>query len=282
LSCSYYQFILKLGMQPGPDWETRWLKWKEENVSSTTPFFPPRQAPHRDDSSITTASQSPPPPPSYDESYQSESPSEFIVDPQTASGDDLNGYPISHSHARQPQPFLPLQHQLWTPSQASISPPLQTSTPLASRQPHHRPQSAVQSVHSDASSAHSFQARHAPPAHLYTPTPLRPSPPIPFLQPEPLLHNNDTRRPPQHQPHVADPAPVHALPKIAKQISQSRALIEEELRREDEEKELRKEDERRADHFYSLGLTGRCWDVWRRGREWVLVRPLTLTNAGSL
>jgi hypothetical protein len=68
------------------------------------------------------------------------------------------------------------------------------------------------------------------------------------------------------------PPPPQRLEPLPKRISQSRAAIEEELRREDEERARQREDERRADVFCDIGLMGRCWDVWRKGREWVTVR----------
>lgn len=133
----------------------------------------------------------------------------------------------------------------------------------------------------------------ATPLHLHTPTPHRLSPSIPaFLlpeptsQPPPTKHNHPRKDPLQYSNYNSLSPPVkpsrsvrvQALPppptkaaKVPKLVSESRALIEAELKREDEERERRREDERRGDRFYELGLLGRCWDVWRRGREWVVV-----------
>lgn len=141
----------------------------------------------------------------------------------------------------------------------------------------------------------------ATPLHLHTPTPHRLSPSIPaFLLPSPPDDNEPSSRhqPPSKQPRkdplhqhsnhlngtrsspkpsrtARPPAAKGAAAKVPKLVSESRALIEAELQREDEERERRREDERRGDRFYELGLLGRCWDVWRRGREWVLVSSMS-------
>jgi protein SFI1 len=124
-------------------------------------------------------------------------------------------------------------------STRSLSPPLRTSTPLARRRPPPRPSSVV----------------HQQP-RLHEPTPRR-------LGQGPA-HMLAASPPPPPPPQRLEPLP--------KRISQSRAAIEEELRREDEERARQREDERRADVFCDIGLMGRCWDVWRKGREWVTVR----------
>lgn len=86
-----------------------------------------------------------------------------------------------------------------------------------------------------------------------------------WLAESPDFPSSSTSPPPPASPPLPPPQP------LPKRISESRAAIEEELRREDEERARQKEDERRADIFYEVGLTGRCWDVWRKGREWVTV-----------
>lgn len=135
-------------------------------------------------------------------------------------------------------------------STRSLSPPLRTSTPLARRRPPARPSSVVH-----------------PHPRLYEPTPRR------------LGHEQARMLATSPPPPPHPPPPLPSLQPLPKRISQSRAAIEEELRREDEERARQREDERRADVFYNIGLMGRCWDVWRKGREWVTVRPLAQLKA---
>ena len=178
----------------------------------------------------------------------------------------------------------------------STPPPRPPSPP----QPHYDRSSSSLSYSSTPNypppSSQYSQPLPATPLHLHTPTPHRLSPSIPaFLLSEPTSHQPPTKHhlprkdPLQHSnlnaPRSSSP-PIkpsrtpraQALPpspakgaKVPKLVSESRALIEAELQREDEERERRREDERRGDRFYELGLLGRCWDVWRRGREWVMV-----------
>lgn len=126
----------------------------------------------------------------------------------------------------------------------------------------------------------------ATPLHLHTPTPRHLSPSIPtfLFEPNPAPraplsskhhHHNHTHKPSfdttrSLSPPVK-PMPFQLLPKVPKVVSESRALIEAELQREDEERDRRRQDELRGDQFYEMGLLGRCWDIWRKGREWVLV-----------
>lgn len=269
-------------MMPGPDWETRWYRWKEQHgPGSTTPSsLPPSQPLIPLSDGLSLKSSSPNPPPSYEESYQSDSYSESVDDRTISQSGDHQFHAQSTDDGQRHAPQIFTRHHphdTWVPGYPSITPPLQTSTPLASRnlQYPRRPQSIDPSPLPSNPQPQIYLVHRPPstPAYLYTPTPLRPSPPISFLDQnlDPLAISSSRRSRP-HARLVQDaPAPRPLLPKVPKQISQSRALIEAELEREDQEREMRKEDERRAYHFYTLGLLGRCWDVWRRGREWVLV-----------
>lgn len=337
-------------MMPGPNWQTRWRRWQEQHLSSSPPspplpspsFLPSTQPRSILDEPSIYPDNTARPPPSYEESYRDETQSEATLDATETDGEN-DGFvysdvsqsiaaaaihhderqPSSHppkpssSHFSHPYPSIPMSSddKPWAPSQISLSPPLQTSTPLASRHPIlRRPQSTVQSAasyypeqdgkqHTYFDSGRGMSSKPAPlprrppstPIHLHTPTPLRPSHPIAFLQQQPPSHHLLTRQELQQRvqpihaqrPRLASASSQIQLPpilppsgpKLPKQISQSRALIEAELEREDEERARQKEDEARADHFYELGLVGRCWDVWTRGREWVLASIASVVSS---
>ena len=36
--------------------------------------------------------------------------------------------------------------------------------------------------------------------------------------------------------------------------------------------------ERKADELYESKLVARCWTIWKRGHEWIVVRPLLLVR----
>lgn len=297
----YYRFILKLGIVTGANWGDRWERWKQQQLNSPSTSLASTTLDDEDDVAGST--------PPTRESSRSPTPTRTWRTDGTES--EFSTYTDLTDDEAPPSIYSASTVGFRPPPSASsayaasacMSPPQRTSTPLVARnrvvrshspaypspsdtpgrQPSAKPRSAVASrplprtpspqSHTSSTLPH-ISRPHSTPVHLHAPSPRRVPPLQPAFLPTPLVQRDHSLLPSPSYVVGADPQSPSTgrhIAKATKQISKSRALIEAELRREDDEREQRRLHEARADRFYQLGLLGRCWDVWRRSLEWIIV-----------
>ncbi|CDZ97651.1 Sfi1 spindle body [Phaffia rhodozyma] len=292
----YYRFILKVGEIPGTDWQDRWSKWKS---TSRLPHLQNRSN-HMNGGSLLSSSSSSPHTHTPDyrllnqfdrleigrqgEEYGSQEQEEEEDGEEESRSDDRSQTAFTVDTDPRTVSAVGWEPTRGTSTVRSLSPPQRTSTPLA-RQRHNRNSSQTplasrgerRPTRPRSSMDSAIPPRPYPQLQVRAPIPRHLSPAIPQIlyspvqiEPPPIEMYNDQLPAPQKTtqyttgPDTPDilPPPQSNVGRVSLMRAAKDAAIEAELRKEDEMRE-------QAERFYSLGLMGRCWDVWKRGRDWV-------------